>query len=94
MLHFHENRPPADSGLGPGHGWRPLARGVRDWRTQMAPDEVERFEAAAGELLDQLSYHRAFPKPRPETVAEAIHIRKLLANESLNVRPYELERTR
>ncbi len=30
--------------------------GVRDWRTEMAADEVAAFEAVAGDLLDELGY--------------------------------------
>jgi hypothetical protein len=55
----------------------------------MVPDEVERFEAAAGALLDELGYPRAFPNLRPETVRTATRIRKLLANEPRDDRPYQ-----
>jgi hypothetical protein len=90
MLRFHESRPTNDRDLEPGHGWRPLAGRARDWRTQMAPEEVERFEAA-GALLDELGYPRAFPNLRPETVQNATRVRKLLANEPRDVRPYGAE---
>ena len=30
--------------------------GVRDWRTEMAPEAVEAFEEVAGDLLDELGY--------------------------------------
>jgi hypothetical protein len=30
--------------------------GVRDWRTEMAPDEIAAFEGVAGDLLAQLGY--------------------------------------
>src|SRR5262249_18470055 len=43
-------------------------REKRDWRTQMAAENVERFEAAAGDLLEELGYDRAFPQPRTEAV--------------------------
>jgi hypothetical protein len=55
----------------------------------MAPEEVERFEGAAGALLDELGYPRAFPNLRPETVHSATRIRNLLANEPRDVRPYQ-----
>ncbi len=38
-----------------------VAAGARDWRTQMAPDDVRHFEAVAGELLGDLGYERRFP---------------------------------
>jgi len=93
MLRFHENRPDEERAFEPKHGWRPIAAGARDWKTQMAPGEVERFEAAAGTLLDELGYPRAFPELRPGAVEHAIQIRNLLANESPDVRPYALEYT-
>lgn len=92
MLRFHENRPANDPDPGPKHGWRPLAPAARDWKTQMVPDEVERFEAAAGELLSELGYPRAFPELRSEAVDHATRIRDLLASQSPDIRPYELER--
>ena len=42
---------------------KPVTRGVRDWRSQMAPDDVRTFEALAGPLLDELGYERASPGP-------------------------------
>ena len=30
--------------------------GVRDWRTEMAPDEIAAFESVAGDVLDELGY--------------------------------------
>jgi hypothetical protein len=38
-----------------------VVAGAREWRTQMAPDDVRRFEAVAGRLLDDLGYERRFP---------------------------------
>jgi hypothetical protein len=90
MLRFHEARANTDEGLTAGHGWRPITPGARDWRTQMAPADVERFEAAAGDLLEELGYARAFPESRPEAVAHSIHVRNRLANEPRDVRPYGL----
>jgi hypothetical protein len=34
----------------------PPRQGVRDWRTEMAPDDVRAFEAVAGSVLDELGY--------------------------------------
>ena len=39
--------------------WLPVTTGLRCWRPQMPADDVERFEAAAGDLLDELGYPRA-----------------------------------
>jgi hypothetical protein len=75
MLRFHEGRCHGDSGLDAKTAWQPITPGLRDWRTQLAAADAERFEAAAGELLDELGYPRAAPTPRPEVVAHAAGIR-------------------
>jgi hypothetical protein len=38
-----------------------VGAGARDWRTQMAVEDVRRFEAVAGGLLEDLGYERRFP---------------------------------
>ncbi len=35
---------------------QPVTKGMRDWRTQMEPDDVVLFEAIAGDLLASLGY--------------------------------------
>jgi Sulfotransferase family len=42
---------------------QPPTTGLRDWREQMAPRDVELFEAVAGPLLADLGYPRACPEP-------------------------------
>jgi hypothetical protein len=58
---------------------RPITPGLRDWKTQMPAEEVEQFEAAAGELLDELGYERAFLRPKSEVLERAARLRCLLA---------------
>jgi hypothetical protein len=53
---------PYDEAMVRDHEGRPPTPGLRKWRAQMPPEEVERFEAAAGELLEELGYPRAFPQ--------------------------------
>jgi hypothetical protein len=36
--------------------WLPPTPGLRDWRTQMDRDELERFESAAGAFLQHIGY--------------------------------------
>jgi hypothetical protein len=38
---------------------RPPTKGLRDWRKEMTPQQIARFEAIAGDLLDELGYERA-----------------------------------
>ena len=101
MLRFHEGRertvPPSDAKLAwlPPIGGeskfrlRPITPGLRDWRSQMSHEDVERFEAAAGGLLDELGYPRAFPRPRPESLENVSRIRELFA---LDPRARKVER--
>jgi Sulfotransferase family len=46
----------------------PLTVPDYDSRDQLQTADVERFEAAAGDLLDELGYPRAFPRPAAEVV--------------------------
>jgi hypothetical protein len=67
MLRFHEMTPAR--GLRSKQTARPITPGLRDWRSQMTATDVELFEAAAGELLDELAYSRAAQTPRQAVVA-------------------------
>jgi hypothetical protein len=86
MLRFHEGHTRDDPGLSAKRSWLPITPGLRDWRTQMSADEVERFEAAAGDLLDELGYARAVPMPRPDSLEHAARIREAFIRD---VRAYE-----
>jgi sulfotransferase family protein len=76
VLRFHEGRTRTDPGLDAKAAWRPVTRGLRDWRSQMAPEDVERFEAIAGDLLEELGYTRANPRPGAEALEYAARIRQ------------------
>jgi hypothetical protein len=76
MLRFHEGRTKTKPGLDAKKAWRPITPGLRDWRAQMSAEDVERFEAAAGDLLDELGYPRAAPRPRPEALEHAARARE------------------
>lgn len=49
----------------------PPTAGLRDWRDQMPPEDVERFEAIAGPLLADLGYALARPAPAGAARARA-----------------------
>jgi Sulfotransferase family len=76
MLRFHEGRERVEPGRSAKSAWLRVTPGLRDWRTQMCTGDVERFEAAAGDLLEELGYERAFPHPPEETLAWAARIRE------------------
>jgi Amidohydrolase family len=56
MLRFHEGRTRRKPGLGAKASWLPVTPGLRSWHQQMATEDVARFEAACGPLLDELGY--------------------------------------
>ena len=59
----------------------PLARHNRDWRTEMSSEDVERFEAAADGLLNELSYSPAIPRSSLEALEHASSIPSVLAQD-------------
>jgi len=76
MVQFHEGRTKDDPTLSAKKAWRPVTPGMRDWRAQMQPDTVERFESAVGALLDELGYPRACVRPGALAVEHAEAMRR------------------
>ena len=87
MLNYHEVFK-ASAGPEVVHDRQPITPGLRNWRAQMPANDVERFEAAVGVLLDELGYPRAFARPRPVALEHSTKVRGLLANVPQGVRPY------
>jgi hypothetical protein len=52
----------------------------------MPAEDVERFEAAVGEVLEEFGYARAFPCPRQERLESASRIRNLLSQDPFWIR--------
>jgi hypothetical protein len=64
MLRYYERIP--DMVIGTGvHAKlsQPPTKGLRDWRTQMSPSDVDAFEVIAGDALDAFGYERAGRAP-------------------------------
>jgi hypothetical protein len=76
MLHYHE----AAEARRSRHASRPPTAGLRKWRAQMPTEEVERFEAAAGDLLDELGYPRAFPRIDAKARTRATRMRETFSD--------------
>ena len=77
MLAYHLPREPRPDDPRPGESaWLPVTASIRDWRTQMAPHDVEVVEALVGPLLTDLGYKRAFRKPSRPIRTEAKAYRK------------------
>ena len=84
MLRFNEGRERGDAaGLDAKHAWRPITPGLRDWGSQMPREDVERFEAAAGGLLDELGYSRGAQGLSPEALQHADRLRRLFERRPL-----------
>jgi hypothetical protein len=81
ILHFHVDRGKPDPGRGLKRAGQPVIPGLRDWQSQMSAEELERFEATAGELLDELNYPRGAPRLRPEVLDHAATVRCSLAQD-------------
>jgi hypothetical protein len=81
MVRFHEGRQRTDPGLSAKRAWLPPTSGLRDWRTQMAAERVIRFEAAAGQLLDELAYERAVPSISQQELDRAARTRERFAEQ-------------
>ena len=71
MVKFHKGRTKSKPGLDAKRAWLPTTRGLRNWRSEMSTEDLERFEAAAGDLLDELGYERVFLNPGPQVLEHA-----------------------
>ena len=80
MPGFHEGRTRPEPGMDAKDAWLPATPGLRDWRAQMSGADTERFEAAAGGLLEELGYPRAFPRPCREALDRVKRVREAFAN--------------
>jgi Sulfotransferase family len=84
MLRFHVGKTRYDlpnPRRQPKKAWLPITAGLRKWRSDMPPLDVERFEAAVAGLLDELGYERAFPDPSPESMEHAERIQEALPSD-------------
>ena len=78
MLRHQDERPGAGPKVSAKRDWQPITTGMRDWRSEMSPEQIERFEAAVGELLDELGYPRVVPSAKNRNLEEAGRTRSLL----------------
>jgi hypothetical protein len=86
MIRFAEGKTKTDlpnARKTPKKAWLPITSGLRNWRTEMPVKDVERFEAAAGDLLEELGYERAVPNPSSEALEQAARIREAFTREAL-----------
>ena len=79
MLRFHEGRTRSEPGLDPKKAWLPVTPGLRTWRSQMPSADVVGFEAAAGDLLDELGYGRGAASLSEAEVGRGAWVRETYA---------------
>ena len=77
MLRFNEGRMNPDPSLDAKHAWLPPTPGLREWQKQMPPENLQRFEAAAGSLLDELRYPRSVDDPTLDRLEHAAEVRRI-----------------
>src|SRR5918998_4742856 len=78
MIRFAEGKTRTDlpnARKTPKKAWLPITSGLRKWRTEMPAKDVERFEAAAGDLLEELGYERTFSRQTPQALERATRVR-------------------
>lgn len=81
MVRFHERHvrsgPPPRRGPG-----LPITAGLRDWRSELPEGDRRLFEAAAGELLEELGYERSTPAAHASEVRRVARIRDAFTQET------------
>ena len=95
MIRFAEGKTRTDlpnARKTPKKAWLPITSGMRNWRTEMPVKDVERFEAAAGNLLEELGYERTFSRPTPQALEHATRIRKMFSRHIQEREEQPLER--
>jgi len=78
---FHEGKTKSEPGLSAKRAWLPITPGLRDWRSQLDREALEVFEAAAGDLLDELGYERAVRQPGAAARRRVARIASLCAGD-------------
>ncbi len=81
MLRFDERREGTDPDLERAHPTMPITAGLRDWREQMPRADLERFEAAAEDLLEELGYPLV-TDPKREALDRAARVRESFAGDA------------
>jgi hypothetical protein len=80
MLRFHAGRVRSKPGLSAKRAWLPITAGLRRWQEQMATGDIVRFEAAAGDILDELSYVRGDVRASEDELERAARLRGRFAD--------------
>lgn len=90
MLKFHERKERLDPDFERDHPLMPVTAGLRNWRTEMPQADMERFEAVASDILDELGYERAISEPSAKRRQHASYIREAFINNTSERLPKHL----
>jgi hypothetical protein len=76
MANFHRGKSHAGIGLSAKNAWLPPQRGLRDWRREMQPEQIQMFEALVSDALEQFGYEPQFANPSASIRAQASEYRQ------------------
>jgi hypothetical protein len=76
MVHFYVGKTVHQEGMSAKSAWLPATPGIRDWRKSMQPDDLELFEALAGDCLAAFGYAPHFDTISPATRKRAERYRE------------------
>jgi len=88
MMRFHVGKTRVKAGRSSKAQWLPPTAGLSDWRAQLSPGDVERIEAAVGDLLVRLRY-----PPRFESFTPAARERVARVHETFTRNALAADRT-
>jgi len=76
MVEFHVGKVRDEPGLSAKEAWLPTMSGLRDWRKKFSANDLELFDALAGDLLTDLGYDLGSGGISPETTDKATRYRR------------------
>lgn len=77
VVRFADGKTKNNSRLTTKQRWLPPTPGLRNWRAEMPPGEMERFEIVAGDLLEELGYDRVVSQAPFESTRAAAGIAEM-----------------
>jgi hypothetical protein len=86
MLTFHEGKTLDDEMLSAKKAWLPITPGLRNWRKEMSPKDIETFEAASGDLLEELGYERMYPDPSSDISGDVQRMQEIFTADLISHR--------
>lgn len=73
MVNYHEGKTRHEPGLSAKSAWLPPVKNLRDWRTDLSPEDIEVFQGIAGDLLRENGYSCKDTQPSAAANARVSH---------------------